>query len=82
MFHPQHVLEQFRRDDALRRLAEERAAPWRALSVDALWDLVFGTYRPVEAVRVPRRLEMRWLTDPDTGDVWPPLRGTYSVYGR
>jgi sterol desaturase/sphingolipid hydroxylase (fatty acid hydroxylase superfamily) len=47
-----------------------------------LWDLVFGTYRPVEAVRVPRRLEMRWLTDPDTGDVWPPLRGTYSVYGR
>ncbi|MFP6643296.1 MAG: heparinase II/III family protein [Candidatus Latescibacterota bacterium] len=46
MFHPQHVLEQFRRDDALRRLAEERAAPWRALSVDALWDLVFGNTLP------------------------------------
>jgi len=46
VFHPRHVLEQFHRDDALRRLAEERAAPWRALSVDALWDLVFGNTLP------------------------------------
>jgi 4-hydroxysphinganine ceramide fatty acyl 2-hydroxylase len=47
-----------------------------------IWDFVFGTYRPVKTVRVPRALKMRWLTEPDSGEVWPRLQGTYSVYGR
>ena len=46
------------------------------------WDLVFGTYRTVETVRVPQRLKMRWLTDPGSGEVWPQLQKTYTVYGR
>jgi len=34
-----------------------------------LWDLVFGTYRKPEVITVPRRLRMRWLVDPRTGEV-------------
>ncbi len=34
-----------------------------------LWDVVFGTYRPVERIRVPRRLCMAWLLDPGTGAI-------------
>jgi sterol desaturase/sphingolipid hydroxylase (fatty acid hydroxylase superfamily) len=34
-----------------------------------LWDHVFGTYQPTGVTEVPRRLVMRWLVDPSTGDV-------------
>lgn len=34
-----------------------------------LWDHLFGTYQRPEVIEVPRRLVMRWLLDPQTGDV-------------
>jgi sterol desaturase/sphingolipid hydroxylase (fatty acid hydroxylase superfamily) len=34
-----------------------------------LWDLVFGTYRAPGTIKVPARLCMAWLKDPDTGAV-------------
>ena len=47
-----------------------------------LWDLVFGTYRPVDHIAVPRRLAMRWLVDPLTGEVREHLRERWSLKGR
>ena len=44
------------------------------------WDHVFGTYVEVEAVRVPRRMAMRWLID-DDGEVRPEYRDTYELRG-
>ena len=44
-----------------------------------LWDLVFGTYRVVEKIAVPRRLTMRWLLDPTTGEIRAEHTGTFSV---
>jgi sterol desaturase/sphingolipid hydroxylase (fatty acid hydroxylase superfamily) len=46
-----------------------------------LWDLVFGTYRPVTQVRVPRRFVMPWLKDPVTGGVRPEHAGTFVLNG-
>ena len=46
MFHPPELLQRFRADDTLRQYAIERAAPWRALSPEELWDLVFGHTLP------------------------------------
>lgn len=46
-----------------------------------LWDLVFGTYKPVTQVRVPRRFLMPWLKDPATGGVRPELADRYVVGG-
>ena len=34
-----------------------------------LWDFVFGTYRKPATIHVPRKLCMKWLTDPATGAV-------------
>ena len=34
-----------------------------------IWDVVFGTYRTPGTIKVPPRLAMVWLTDPETGDV-------------
>ncbi|MCB9677987.1 MAG: sterol desaturase family protein [Alphaproteobacteria bacterium] len=48
-----------------------------------LWDIVFGTYVRVDApIRVPRKLQMRWLCDPATQDVWPALAGDYTLRGK
>jgi sterol desaturase/sphingolipid hydroxylase (fatty acid hydroxylase superfamily) len=37
-----------------------------------LWDLVFGTYRRLPKIRVPKRFEMRWLLDENA-----EIRGEY-----
>jgi sterol desaturase/sphingolipid hydroxylase (fatty acid hydroxylase superfamily) len=44
-----------------------------------LWDIVFGTWRPVETVRVPSRFLMPWLKDPATGAVKPEFSDTFYV---
>ena len=48
----------------------------------SLWDHVFGTYRSVEEVRVPRRLAMVWLVDQATEEVHPSFRDTFRLTGR
>lgn len=47
-----------------------------------IWDHVFGTYRKVETVRVPRRLAMSWLVDDLTDDVLKPFQGDFRLTGR
>jgi len=55
--------------------------PGRALGVTTpVWDLVFATTLPVERVRVPRRLAMKWLVDAD-GEIWPAHAGDYELVG-
>jgi sterol desaturase/sphingolipid hydroxylase (fatty acid hydroxylase superfamily) len=44
-----------------------------------LWDLVFGTYRPVQTVRVPKKFVMPWLKDPQTGEVRPDYADTFTL---
>jgi len=45
-----------------------------------LWDVVFGTYRrPPAIIKVPPRLQMRWLVDPTTGDVYAAHAGGYAL---
>lgn len=44
-----------------------------------LWDLVFGTYRKVEVITVPRKLAMPWLEDPATGAVRAEHAGTFML---
>ena len=34
-----------------------------------LWDFVFGTYEKPSVIKVPPQLCMRWLRDPESGDV-------------
>lgn len=46
-----------------------------------LWDVVFGSWRRVAQVRVPRRFVMPWLTDPATGAVRPEHAATFVVGG-
>jgi len=46
-----------------------------------LWDLVFGTYARPERINVPKKLAMRWLLDPTTGQVRSPLLRDYSLRG-
>ncbi len=43
-----------------------------------IWDLVFGTYRTAEVIKVPPRLMMDWLGNPETG-VKPEHAGTYAL---
>lgn len=47
-----------------------------------IWDWVFGTYTRPDVIRVPEKLQMQWLCDPDTGDVWPHLRASYQLRRR
>jgi sterol desaturase/sphingolipid hydroxylase (fatty acid hydroxylase superfamily) len=42
-----------------------------------LWDLVFGTYRKPGTIKVPPRLCMAWLKDPETGDIREEHAGTF-----
>lgn len=46
-----------------------------------VWDIVFGTHKSVESLRVPKRWAMSWLTD-ETGAVRPELSGSYRLSGR
>jgi hypothetical protein len=46
-----------------------------------VWDLVFGTRREVERVRVPRRLALPWMLD-DTGALRPEFAEDYELVGR
>ena len=43
-----------------------------------LWDLIFGTYRRIAKVRVPKRFEMDWLVD-DKGRVRQAYRDDYAL---
>jgi sterol desaturase/sphingolipid hydroxylase (fatty acid hydroxylase superfamily) len=44
-----------------------------------LWDIVFRTYEAPSTIRVPSKLKMDWLCDPQTGDVWEYLKEDYSL---
>lgn len=44
-----------------------------------LWDHVFRTYEPVDRVRVPYKLAMCWLLDPETDEVRPEHAGDYEL---
>ncbi len=44
-----------------------------------LWDWVFGTLRPVGVVRVPPKLAMHWLVDPETSEVRPEYAEHYQL---
>jgi sterol desaturase/sphingolipid hydroxylase (fatty acid hydroxylase superfamily) len=44
-----------------------------------IWDVAFGTFQKVGVVRVPEKLQMRWLCDPKTGDVWQNLKPHYEL---
>jgi sterol desaturase/sphingolipid hydroxylase (fatty acid hydroxylase superfamily) len=44
-----------------------------------IWDWVFGTYERSTIIRVPRKLCMAWLLDPDTGDVRAQHAATYQL---
>jgi sterol desaturase/sphingolipid hydroxylase (fatty acid hydroxylase superfamily) len=46
------------------------------------WDLVFGTWQVPARIRVPEKLRMNWLVDPDTGDVFPELAPHYELLRR
>jgi sterol desaturase/sphingolipid hydroxylase (fatty acid hydroxylase superfamily) len=43
------------------------------------FDLLFGTHRRPDVIRVPERFAMRWLIDPTTGDVREEFRGDYAL---
>ena len=48
-----------------------------------LWDVVFGTRSaPRETIVVPRKLAMRWLVDPATGEVVEAWRARFVLGGR
>lgn len=44
------------------------------------WDRVFGTFHPVETVRVPRSMGMRWLVEGD--EIKQPYAGHFKLSGR
>ena len=46
-----------------------------------LWDMVFGTYRAPGTIRVPRKLQMGWLMDPDTGGIRHEFRNDFEFKG-
>lgn len=47
-----------------------------------IWDIVFGTLRSAETIRVPRRLCMTWLTDPATGEIRREHSATFTLATR
>lgn len=44
-----------------------------------IWDVVFRTYDPPGRVRVPVRHAMRWLVNPETGEVWARYADDYEL---
>lgn len=47
-----------------------------------LWDWVFGTLRDPGLIRVPPKLAMRWLVDPQTGEVRHEHATDYALLRR
>jgi len=47
-----------------------------------LWDWVFGTYAAPGVIRVPKKLQMKWLVNSGTGEVWPRFAGDYELRKR
>ena len=47
-----------------------------------LWDVVFGTYVRPTAIHVPTKLAMRWLVDPETGEIHPAHRADFRLRGK
>ena len=43
------------------------------------WDWLFGTLRAPGRIRVPAKLAMKWLVDPNTGDVRPEHAKHYEL---
>ncbi len=46
------------------------------------FDMLLGTHRKVDVVRVPERFAMDWLIDPETGEVRAPYRSDYELRRR
>lgn len=44
-----------------------------------LWDWLFGTLASTPQLRVPEKLAMVWLVDPQTGEVRPEFRSDYAL---
>jgi sterol desaturase/sphingolipid hydroxylase (fatty acid hydroxylase superfamily) len=44
-----------------------------------IWDIVFRTRRKPGRIRVPVKLQMPWLVDPQTGDVHADLAADYEL---
>jgi sterol desaturase/sphingolipid hydroxylase (fatty acid hydroxylase superfamily) len=47
-----------------------------------IWDIVCGTWQTPGRIRVPEKLRMQWLVDPDTGDVYADLAPDYELIRR
>ncbi len=47
-----------------------------------IWDFVFGTYEAPSTIKVPEKLAMDWLIDPETGDLRPEHAPTYEIRRR
>lgn len=47
-----------------------------------VWDVVFGTLQKPGRIRVPRKLQMKWLVDPATGAVRADEAAYYELVGR
>ena len=47
-----------------------------------IWDVVFGTLEKPSVIHVPRKLQMRWLADPATGEVREAHRPSYELVGK
>ena len=46
------------------------------------WDLVFGTKRPLERLRVPRAIAPAWMIDPATGELRGEHAADYELWAR
>ncbi len=44
-----------------------------------IWDFVFGTYTKPTIIKVPARLCMPWLTDPQTGEIRPEHADSFAL---
>lgn len=47
-----------------------------------IWDLLFRTYQTPEKIRVPQKLAMEWLCDPETGEVKDAYADDYFIHKR
>lgn len=47
-----------------------------------IWDVVFGTYRKPDIIKVPKRLCMAWLLDPRTGLVATKHAATFVLASK
>ena len=47
-----------------------------------IWDVAFRTWQAPGRIRVPAKLQMRWLVDPQTRDVYEDLSADYELLRR